>query len=184
MSISSFGDLSSSERRRAIGLAVARFVLTLAAVLLVYYLAPLTADRSIAGVLFWLILALLALAALVAWQFRQIAHARYPTFQAAQALGLTLPFFLCAYAATYLLLAGGDPGAFTQPLSHTAALYFTIVVFGTVGFGDITPVSDVARLLVASQVLLDLVFIALVVRALFAASRRTVTKRSEARAAD
>jgi hypothetical protein len=31
-------------------------------------------------------------------------------------------------------------------MSHTAALYFTLTVFSTVGFGDITAKTDAARL--------------------------------------
>lgn len=178
MSTQQFGDLSAGERRRATVEAVLRFALTFALVLGVYYLLPLRAEHSIADVISWLLLGLVALVVVTGWQFRQIGRARFPTFRATQALGLTLPFFLCAFAAAYVLLAANDPGAFTQPLSHTAALYFAVVVFGTVGFGDIAPVSDVARLLVASQVLLDLVFLALVVRTFFASSRRTITKRS------
>ena len=63
---------------------------------------------------------------------------------------------------------------FTQPLDHTRALYFTISVFSTVGFGDITPRTDTARLIVAAQMLLDLAIIGVVVRLIFNAARSRV----------
>jgi hypothetical protein len=54
---------------------------------------------------------------------------------------------------------------FTERLDHTRALYFTITVFSTVGFGDITPRADLARIIVSIQMLLDLVILGSVVRA-------------------
>ena len=39
-------------------------------------------------------------------------------------------------------LAGRSRGSFTQPLDHTTALYFTVTVFATVGFGDIVAATD------------------------------------------
>ena len=44
-------------------------------------------------------------------------------------------------------------------LTHTDALYFTVTVFTTVGFGDITAKSEGARLLVAGQMVTDLIII-------------------------
>ena len=49
-------------------------------------------------------------------------------------------------------------------LSRTDALYFTITVSSSVGFGDITATSQTARVLVMVQMILDLVVIGLVVR--------------------
>ena len=49
--------------------------------------------------------------------------------------------------------------------TRTDALYFTVTVFSTVGFGDIVAVSQPARLVVTVQMLLDLLALGLVVRA-------------------
>ena len=43
-------------------------------------------------------------------------------------------------------------------------MYFSTTVFTTVGFGDITAKSEVARLVVTVQMWLDLVFLGLVLR--------------------
>ena len=48
-------------------------------------------------------------------------------------------------------------------------MYFTVTVFSTVGFGDITAVSQPARLLVTSQMILDLVVLGLGIRVLVGA---------------
>ena len=46
-----------------------------------------------------------------------------------------------------------------------------VTVFSTVGFGDITPKGDLARILVSIQMLLDLVVIGAVVRLLTNAAK-------------
>ncbi len=65
-------------------------------------------------------------------------------------------------------------------LDHVRALYFTISVFSTVGFGDIVPRSDTARVIVSAQMILDLALLGAVVRLIFNAAR----SRVEGRAAD
>ena len=52
------------------------------------------------------------------------------------------------FSAIYLAISHGNGGNFTEPLDHIRALYLTITVFSTVGFGDITPRTDCARVLV------------------------------------
>jgi hypothetical protein len=63
-------------------------------------------------------------------------------------------------------MAANHPANFsTHPLTRTDTLYFTVTVFITVGFGDITAASQSARLVVTAQMLLDLVALGLLVRA-------------------
>ncbi len=181
MTIGPFEALPVSQRRRVLLRTVLRFVVTFAVVLATYYLLPLEGDPDVVGVVVRLLVSLIVLVAMIVWQVRRIVRSRFPTLRATEALGFALPFFLCAYAASYVVVSASEPASFSEALSHSDALYFAIVVFGTVGFGDIAPVTDPARMLVASQVLLDLVFIALVVRVLFAASRRgTADKQAPA----
>ncbi len=59
----------------------------------------------------------------------------------------------------------------SQKLDHSSALYFTTTVFSTVGFGDITPLTDAARLTVSAQMIIDLVIIGVVVRLLINAAK-------------
>jgi voltage-gated potassium channel len=48
---------------------------------------------------------------------------------------------------------------FGEKLTHTDALYFTVTVFTTVGFGDITAKSEGARLLVTGQMATGLIIL-------------------------
>ncbi len=113
-------------------------------------------------------------AAVVAWQVRRIEAADLPELRAVEALGLIIALFLCAFSGLYLGLSNSIAGDFSQPLDHVRALYFTVTVFSTVGFGDIVPKTDSARLIVSAQMLLDLAIIGVVVRLLFNAARSRI----------
>ena len=59
-----------------------------------------------------------------------------------------------------------DPGAFSQEdLTRTDALYLSVTIFSTVGFGDISATSQSARLVVTSQMILDLLVLGIGINA-------------------
>ncbi len=73
-----------------------------------------------------------------------------------------------------------SPSTFTQRVDQTRAFYFTISVRSTVGFGDITPRTDTARLVVAAQMVLDLAIIGAVFRLIFNAARSRISSTGAA----
>ena len=107
-------------------------------------------------------------------QLRRISQAILPELRSIEGLGVIIAVFLVAFSSTYLGMSHQAATTFTKSLDHVQALYFTISVFSTVGFGDITPRTDVARLVVSAQMLLDLVVIGAVVRIIFNATRNRV----------
>jgi hypothetical protein len=144
-----------------IGLGLLRSVVTTVVLVALFHLLPLDHIES----LWTLVTGLLLLLAVTAWQVRAILRARYPALRAVEALATTVPLFLVLFASVYFTMAGASPSNFsTHSLTRTDALYFTVTVFATVGFGDITAVSQSARLLVTVQMLLDLLALGLVVR--------------------
>jgi voltage-gated potassium channel len=171
--------LAVRERRRAVVTTTLRSLLAFAVVLGVYYLLPVgdgginvsTAVRLVVGVLLFV--------GILAWQIRQILRSAVPALQAVEALIVAIPTFIVVYASTYAGIESAVPGSFSQSLDKSAALYFTVVTLGTVGYGDIAPVSTGARLVVSSQVMLDLVLIAVVVRLLTGAARRSFDRKVE-----
>jgi voltage-gated potassium channel len=67
-------------------------------------------------------------------------------------------------------------------LTRTDSLYFTVTVFATVGFGDINPTSQAARVLVTVQMILDLLVLGLGIRVFTSAvqfGRRSTDNRSQ-----
>jgi hypothetical protein len=149
--------------RHPVLVAIVRTLLTSAAVLVVYLLAPFGREFSATTVVV-LAAGILAVGLLVAWQVRAILHAQHPGLRAVEAVALSLPLFLLLFAATYTLLSDAEPDAFTEPLSRVDSLYFVVTVFATVGFGDVSAVSQLARVLVTVQMVGDLVLIGLVLR--------------------
>jgi len=75
------------------------------------------------------------------------------------------------FAIAYVSMAVADPANFSVQLSRSASLYFTITVLSTVGFGDIVPRTDPARLVVSLQMLLDLVVIGVILKVIVGAAR-------------
>ena len=132
----------------------------LAAVVLVvlYYVLPLD-RRWGAGTAIGLLIGIVVFAGVMVWQVGAIAGARYPGLRAAETLGLILPLFLVLFASTYFVMERAAAASFTQPLTRTDALYFTVTVFSTVGFGDITAKSEAARVVLIVQMLADLAFL-------------------------
>jgi voltage-gated potassium channel len=69
--------------------------------------------------------------------------------------------------------------SFSQPMTHTNALYFTVTVFATVGFGDITAKTEAARLLVTGQMIIDLIILGVGVRVIVGAITRGRQRRAQ-----
>ena len=146
----------------------------------VYYLVP-TKGSGEDSDLPWLILELVIFGVVVAIQVPVIVKAKYPKLRAIEALAVTVPLFLLIFSRIYLSNSLTDPAAFTSPLDNTTALYFTVTVFATVGFGDIVAQTNGMRLLVTLQMLLDLAVLGLVIKLLTSAAQRGVQRRDELR---
>ncbi|HWM99777.1 MAG TPA: potassium channel family protein [Streptosporangiaceae bacterium] len=117
--------------------------------------------------------------ALIAFQVRSIARSRFPALRAIEALATSIPLFLLLFASVYVVMATISASNFTEPLTHTDALYFTVTVFSTVGFGDIAAKSEAARLVVTSQMIADLLIIGLGLRVIVGAVTRSRQQRPE-----
>lgn len=72
-----------------------------------------------------------------------------------------------------------------MPLGRTDALYFTVTVFSTVGFGDIAPRSEFARIITMIQMITGLLVVGLVTKILLGAMQTAVQRRAgESRATE
>jgi len=144
---------------------------TTVALVALYYLLPLD-HTSIWLAATMLVIGLVALIALVIFQVLAIIRSPFPGLRAVEALATSLPLFLLLFSGTYVVLAAISAGNFGEKLTHTDALYFTVTVFTTVGFGDITAKSEGVRLLVTGQMIADLIILGIGVKIILGAVTR------------
>ena len=76
---------------------------------------------------------------------------------------------LLLYASVYTLMSTSAPGSFIEVLDRTDALYFTMTVFTTIGFGDIASVTHAARIVTMSQMVVGLLTVGVAARLLLTA---------------
>jgi voltage-gated potassium channel len=164
--------------RRHVWLTIARATATSVLVLAVYFIVPI-GNRPNDSIIVRLTVGLALFGAALAFEFRAILKADRPMLRAADALALLIPIFVVVFAWTYLTLARSAPGSFTQPLDRVGALYFTVTVLTTVGFGDIAARTHPARLAVTAQMVCDVIVIAVVIRLLIEAGRGTFSPSSK-----
>jgi len=157
--------LTRAQRRRVLLRTLCRSLVSAFVLVAIYYLAPIQ-DLQGVHLAISLSVEVVVLAVVIVLQVRAVTRSRYPGLRAVEALALTAPLFLIMYATAYVVLALDSATNFnTHTLSRTDSLYFTLTVFSTVGFGDITATSQSARVFVMVQMILDLVILGLGVQA-------------------
>jgi len=129
-----------------------------AALVLLYYVVPLQGRFSATDVAL-LPVGLAAFGGLTWYGIRRIINSTTPRAVMVQVLAVVFPLFIVVFAASYFLMSREHPGSFSARLTRTDALYFTVTVFSTVGFGDLVAVSETARLMVTGQMVGDLIVI-------------------------
>lgn len=137
----------------------------------VYYALPLEHYPAWGGVSI-LVIGLVIFIGLVAVQTRSIIRSPFPGLRAIEALATSVPLFLLLFASTYVVMAAMSAGNFGGGLTHTDGLYFTVTIFSTVGFGDITAKTQAARLVVTGQMIADLVILGVAIKIIVGAVSR------------
>ena len=163
--------LTPRRQRWLVARGLLRAFATAVLMVVLYYTLPLgslsdvslVAELSVGGAL---------MVGVITWQVGAIERAKYPAIRATQSLAVTTPLFLLFFASSYFILSGDNPATFTESLSRSDALYLTVTIFATVGFGDISAQTESARLFVTAQMLLDLVVLGLVLQLILGAVKR------------
>jgi voltage-gated potassium channel len=163
--------MTDRRRRWLIARGLLRALSTTVVMVALYYVLPLD-RRSDSFVFVVLGIGVGLLAVMIAWQVRAIETSGYPGIRAVQALASTTPLFLLLFASTYFIMSRDDSATFTEPLTRSDSLYFTVTIFATVGFGDISAQTETARLVVTAQMLLDLVILGLGIQVILGAVKR------------
>jgi voltage-gated potassium channel len=166
-----------ADRRRAIVGTLLRSSLSVCVTLAAYFAAPLDRPLNrVTGLLFGAALLLFVL--VVALQVRLILRSPWPRLQAIRTLAVGVPLLIVVFASSYCTLDTDQPGSFSEPLNKTDALYFTVTVFATVGFGDISPVTELARVLVTVQMVVGVLTAGVLAKVVFGAVQLADTRRA------
>jgi hypothetical protein len=147
--------------------------------LLAYYLIPL-ARHPHQSIVLRLTAAMVVFVAVLANEVRSIVNHDEPMLRAGVSMATVIPLFLVLFAWIYVSMSHSNPGSFNSPLDRTSALYFATTIFSTVGFGDIVPKVDAARVVTMVQMGADLIVIAVVVRLIFGAASNARVRRAQA----
>jgi len=185
-SMEMFEAAAAEERipRRLLVLAMARVLGVVAVTLVVYFLLPIEGEGAASAAAMAACAGIAIILTVFARQIARVSRSRRPVLAALEALVLVFGLFLSFFALLYVSISESDPEAFTQGVDKVAGIYFTMTVLTTVGFGDITPVSDTARVMVTLQMVLGMVLIGTAFKALGFSARRAVTARAVVSAAE
>ncbi|MFD5161746.1 potassium channel family protein [Streptomyces hawaiiensis] len=142
-----------------------------------YFLLPLEglgADRPWLG---WplFVLCLTVVAALLLRHVRDIVLEK-PRARSGIMISLLMCLAVLVFSSGYYALAQ-QPGQFTGLHTRIDALYFTVVTLATVGYGDITPRGQEARLVAVAQILYTFVFLTAAATALTRRMHAVVAER-------
>ncbi|HEY3434509.1 MAG TPA: potassium channel family protein [Solirubrobacterales bacterium] len=164
------------ERRRVLVRSALRIFGITLGMLVLYVIVPIPGTSGAAALL-GMLAGLAFFLALVGWQLRSIVQAEHPVVRAVEVVVFALPMLIVIFAFTFLTISDADPQSFSEPLGRVDAMYFTVSTLATVGFGDITPTSPGARIVVTFQMLFDLALLAGLVRLLVLATRTGLRRK-------
>ncbi|WCO68911.1 potassium channel family protein [Iamia majanohamensis] len=95
---------------------------------------------------------------------KRLDHTRRPLADALVTVVLMLVTLVVGFSAVYVTMAHEDPDGIPGIDTKVDAVYFTVTTLATVGYGDIHPVSQSARVVATIQMLFDLTVVAVAAR--------------------
>lgn len=168
-------ELTESDRRALLlhlGVVVFRICVAILLVFAVYALMPVEEGEWSWSSIPLMLLGLALYGVIFYRQVRKVTKADYPVMRAVEALVFLILLFLVLFAAAAVELEGQQPGSFSESIDKVDGFYFAVTTLATVGYGDITPVSTSARVVVTIQMLGNLALLGVAVRAIGEAVRR------------
>jgi hypothetical protein len=170
--MSGAGDNLAGTRSESTGIAHApipprKIVLTALTALIplgLYFVIPLD-DRL--GKVLAVVLVVGAAAALLPLSVhhaRLVLRSKQPLFDATRCMVSGLVFLITAFSVSYYVLGTAYADQIKGIATKLDALYFTVTILATVGFGDITATGQVARGVVTAQMIVNLAVLAVALR--------------------
>lgn len=158
----------------AIAMALIRPLLGGVALIAAYFVFPLGRDEQ--GTMLWLSIGAGMLALLCAGEVRRIRRSEHPLLTSIEMLVGAGTFYLVTFSTTYFLMSEYGTQAFNERLTRLDALYFSLTVFTTTGFGDVAANSQEARAVVSVQMISTFVLLGLGLRLLQVMVRRRANR--------
>lgn len=149
---------------RSLARKAALTVLTVVVPVVVYFVLPL--DREF-GQLIATLLVIFTAASLIPLSIRQAQTVLYspePLFDAMRCIVSALVFLVIAFSSAYFVLAANYDTQIKGVDTKLDAIYFTITILATVGFGDITATGQTARAIVSGQMVVNFAVLAVSLR--------------------
>ncbi len=171
------GDLTPRERRRAITRIVVRATLSVGILVGAYVLVPQNGVLEGTAVV-QLLLGVILFSVVVVLQFYSIMRAPIPEVRATASLVVVVLMLTLLFAWAYAMMSAVSPAAFSHSLDRSSAIYFTVTILSTVGFGDITPVTAAARWVVTLHMIINITLVVVLGRVLLMAGRIARTRRA------
>jgi voltage-gated potassium channel len=134
-----------------------------------YSLLPLTGRNRWVGIVLGAAI-FLSVIPLLVLRVRTVLHAERPVAEAASAVVLLTALVIVGPSAAYFTMAGGGD-QFDGLETKLDAVYFAVTVMSTVGFGDITPTGQAARLVTTIHILFAVAFFGAAIRLVTWATR-------------
>jgi voltage-gated potassium channel len=158
----------------------AHLALILAAVVVVYFVAPVP-DRVDRNTVIRGLAAILIVVLLAAGVVRQFRRHLDTADQRVDGLIVSITIVMTVFALSFFVIEQRDPSQFDQMETRLDALYFTAATAASVGYGDVHAAGQVARALVLVQMVFNVVFIGTAV-ALLSSRIRAVADARQAQA--
>jgi len=134
--------------------------LVLVSALLFYYYVPISLDEPhpILEIITFVVGVVVLIGLIVRQLMKQLAAGPDPGVRVRSLLTLLYPVVVL-FALTYYVIAHANPAQFEGIATRTDSLYYTVVTLGTVGYGDVHAVGQLAKWVTIIQVAFDLVVI-------------------------
>ena len=156
-------------RSRPVVMMLVHTTVVLTLLTIAYYLLPFRFDRADAwnyarGAIS--LLSLVAVGFVLRAALRRGARLQADRYRKIQWLLSALYGLMLTFALIYAAIAYYQPDQFVGIEDRTDALYFSVTIVSTVGFGDIHAEGTAARLLVTSHMLFNLIYLGTALRLL------------------
>ncbi len=165
--------------RAGVPLALAGLFVVVA-ILSIYIVIPEPTGEDPPWLVFFTIVVVALLYVVVAFRLvLRIHRSNHPLRTGIVALSVMVTAMVAIFSLTYLSLSIADPANFNQPLDKISAMYFTMTILSTVGFGDIVATSHAGMIAVMVQMAVGLTLLTGLARVLVTAARTAAKKRQQ-----